>query len=75
MGGALGAGGDPPAAVVKKLQDELGRALRHADVRSRLNALSIIVPDSSDSESFARTIAAETELWAGVAKAAGIKAE
>ncbi len=64
-----------PVAVVKKLQDELGRALQHAEVRTRLNALSIIVPDSSNSESFARTIATELELWAGVAKAAGIKAE
>lgn len=64
-----------PVAVVKKLQDELGRALQHVDVRARLNALSIIVPDSSSSESFARTIATELELWAGVAKAAGVKAE
>ena len=64
-----------PVAVVKKLQDELGRALQHVEVRTRLNALSIIVPDSSSSESFARTIATELELWAGVAKAAGVKAE
>ena len=64
-----------PAAVVKKLQDELGRALQHVEVRARLNALSIIVPERSNSESFAHTIATELELWAGVAKAAGIKAE
>jgi tripartite-type tricarboxylate transporter receptor subunit TctC len=63
-----------PPAIVKKLQEELARTLQDGAVRTRLAAMAI-TPDSGNSETFAKTIAAETELWAGVAKAADIKAE
>ena len=63
-----------PPGIVKRLQEELARTLQDASVRTRLMAMAI-TPDTGNSESFAKTIAAETELWAGVAKAADIKAE
>ena len=63
-----------PLVVVKKLQEELARSLQDPAVRARLTAMAI-TPDSGNSETFARTIAFELELWAGVAKAADIKAE
>jgi hypothetical protein len=34
-----------------------------------------VTPDSGNAETFAKTIATELELWAGVAKAANITAE
>ena len=64
-----------PAPIVKRLQDELARTLASADVKTRLQALSINVAENPTPEAFARTIAAELEIWAGVAKSANIKAE
>jgi tripartite-type tricarboxylate transporter receptor subunit TctC len=63
-----------PAPVVKRLQDELAKTLRDPDVKSRLMALAV-TPDTGNADTFAKTIATELELWAGVAKAANIKAE
>ena len=57
-----------------RLQDELAKTLRDPDVRTRLMALAV-TPDSGNADTFAKTIATELELWAGVAKAANIKAE
>jgi tripartite-type tricarboxylate transporter receptor subunit TctC len=63
-----------PAPVVKRLQEELAKTLRDPDVRSRLAALAVTA-DTGNSDTFAKTIATELDLWAGVAKAANIKAE
>ena len=63
-----------PAPVVKRLQDELAKTLRDPDVRARLMALAV-TPDVGNADTFAKTIATEIELWAGVAKAANIKSE
>ena len=63
-----------PASIVKRLQDELAKTLRDPAVRDRLMAMAV-TPDTGSAETFAKTIAIETELWAGVAKAANIKAE
>ena len=63
-----------PAPVMQRLQAELTKTLRDPDVRSRLANLAVTA-DTGNAESFAKTIAIETELWAGVAKAANIKAE
>ena len=62
-----------PAPIVKRLQEELARTLRDPEVRARLAALAVTA-DTGNSETFAKTIAAELELWATVAKAANIKA-
>ena len=63
-----------PAPVMQRLQAELTKTLRDPDVRSRLANLAVTA-DTGNAESFAKTIAIETDLWAGVAKAANIKAE
>ncbi len=63
-----------PAPVMKRLQDELAKTLRDPDVKSRLMALAV-TPDTGNADSFAKTIATELDLWAGVAKAANIKSE
>lgn len=62
------------ASIVKRLQDELAKTLRDAAVRDRLMAMAV-TPDNGTAETFAKIIATETALWAGVAKAASIKAE
>ncbi len=62
-----------PAPIVKRLQEELAKTLRDPDVRARLAALAVTA-DTGTSETFAKTIATELELWATVAKAANIKA-
>ncbi len=63
-----------PAAVMKRLQDDLAKTLRDPDVRKRLEGMAV-TPDSGNADSFAKTIATEIDLWATVAKAANIKAE
>jgi len=63
-----------PAPIVKRLQEELAKTLRDPDVRTRLAALAVTA-DTGNSETFAKTIATEIDLWAGVAKAAHIKSE
>jgi tripartite-type tricarboxylate transporter receptor subunit TctC len=62
-----------PAPIVKRLQEELAKTLRDPEVRTRLAALAVTA-DTGNSESFAKTIATELDLWASVAKAANIKA-
>ena len=63
-----------PAAIVRKLQDELARVLRLAEIRERLAAMAID-PVGNTSEEFARIIAADIAKWTAVAKAANIKAD
>ena len=63
-----------PAPIVKRLQEELAKTLRDPDVRTRLAALAVTA-DTGNSETFAKTIATEIDLWMGVAKAANIKSE
>ncbi len=63
-----------PAPVLKRLQEDLAKTLRDPDVRSRLAVLAVTA-DTGNADTFAKTIATELELWAGVAKAANIKAE
>jgi tripartite-type tricarboxylate transporter receptor subunit TctC len=63
-----------PAAIVRKLQDEIGRVVKLPDVQERLVGLSVN-PASSTSEELSRIISAELATWAAVAKASGIKLE
>ena len=63
-----------PAPILRRLQEELAKTLRDPDVRSRLAALAATA-DTGNSETFAKTIATEIDLWTGVAKAANIKSE
>ena len=63
-----------PAAVVQKLQAEVARIVKLPDVRERMAQLGI-EPEGGPTEDFARTIATEIPLWAGVARANNIRAE
>jgi tripartite-type tricarboxylate transporter receptor subunit TctC len=63
-----------PAAIVKKLRDEVARVLRLPEIRERLAGMAID-PVGNTSEEFARIIAADIAKWTAVAKAANIKAD
>jgi tripartite-type tricarboxylate transporter receptor subunit TctC len=63
-----------PAAIIRKLQNEVARVLRLAEIRERLAGLAID-PVGNTSEEFARIIAADIAKWTAVAKAANIKAD
>ncbi|MBI1991089.1 MAG: hypothetical protein HYS65_15480 [Betaproteobacteria bacterium] len=61
-----------PRAIIDRLYQEVSRALRAPDVKGRLNADGADVVASTPEE-FAGYIKSETEKWAKVIKAAGIK--
>jgi tripartite-type tricarboxylate transporter receptor subunit TctC len=63
-----------PRTIIERLHQEITRALQGADLRERMLAEGMtIVADTP--EEFARHIRSETEKWAAVIKAAGIKPE
>jgi tripartite-type tricarboxylate transporter receptor subunit TctC len=63
-----------PAAIVKRLQEEVARVVKLPEIRERLAAMAID-PAGNTSEEFARIIAADIDKWTAVAKAANIKAD
>ena len=63
-----------PAPIVKRLNDEVVRAVRLPDVRERLIALGVD-PVGSSPEELARVLARDIERWTAVAKAANIKSD
>jgi tripartite-type tricarboxylate transporter receptor subunit TctC len=63
-----------PAAIVRRLQDEIARVVRQPDIRERLNGMGVD-PVGNSSEEFGRIIAADIAKWTAVAKAANIKSE
>jgi tripartite-type tricarboxylate transporter receptor subunit TctC len=63
-----------PAAVVKRLQDEVARVVRLPDIRERLNGLGVD-PVGGTSEELARRVASDIERWTAVAKAGNIKSD
>jgi tripartite-type tricarboxylate transporter receptor subunit TctC len=63
-----------PAAVVKRLQDEVARVVRLPDIRERLNGMGVN-PAGNTSEEFRSIVAADIAKWTAVAKAANIKAD
>ena len=66
--------GGTPKPVLKKLHDELMRAIASADMRQRL-AAGALDPAPTTPEQFRKKIAGELERWARVIKDAGIKQE
>ncbi len=63
-----------PAPVVKRLNEEVARAVRLPDVRERLIALGVD-PVGGTPEELARVLARDLEKWTAVAKAANIKSD
>jgi tripartite-type tricarboxylate transporter receptor subunit TctC len=63
-----------PAEIIEKLNKEINAALADAKMRERLAGLGCAVFTGSPAD-FGKFIAAETEKWAKVVRAAGIKAE
>ena len=61
-----------PAAIVRKLEDEVGRALRTAEVQQRFATLTVNGGGASGAE-LGPLIAAEIARWSDVAKKANIK--
>ena len=72
--GGLLAPAKTPAAVVAKLNREIGRALTLPDVAQRLTA-SGAEPQPGTSAQFGKMLAQQLEIYAALAKRAGIKAE
>jgi tripartite-type tricarboxylate transporter receptor subunit TctC len=63
-----------PAPVVKRLNEEVARAIRQPDVRERLVALGVD-PAGGPPEELARVLARDLEKWTAVAKAANIRSD
>jgi tripartite-type tricarboxylate transporter receptor subunit TctC len=63
-----------PAAIVKRLQDEVARVVRLPEIRERLSGMGVD-PVGNTSEEFGRIIAADIAKWTAVAKAANIRAD
>ena len=70
-GGLFAPAGTPPA-IVKKLEQEVARAVRSADVRERFNTLTVN-PVGGTGEELAQTITSEIARWSAVAKKSNIK--
>jgi tripartite-type tricarboxylate transporter receptor subunit TctC len=63
-----------PPAIVRKLEDELMRIVRDADIVARFRPLGIR-PVGNSSAEFARILASDIARWTEVAKAANIRIE
>jgi tripartite-type tricarboxylate transporter receptor subunit TctC len=63
-----------PAAVVRRVRDEVVRVVKLPEVRERFAAMGID-PVANTPEEFRRIMAADIAKWTAVAKAANIKAE
>jgi tripartite-type tricarboxylate transporter receptor subunit TctC len=71
--GLHGPAGMPPA-IVKRLADEVRKAVHRPDVRERFDGLAMEVAGSSPQE-FDAYIRKQIAIWGTFVKAAGIKAE
>jgi tripartite-type tricarboxylate transporter receptor subunit TctC len=63
-----------PASIVNRLHAELTKAVGAPDVQQTMNRQGLD-PETSTAQELAARIKAETAVWAGVIKDAGIKAE
>lgn len=61
-----------PMPIVRKLQDQIQRIVRLADVAERMRALQL-EPAGNTSEEFARLIASDLERWSALARASNIR--
>src|SRR6266571_1044126 len=65
---------DPPRTIVTKIEGEIMRIARLADVTARLKPLGIL-PVGNSSEEFGRILASDIARWAEVARAGNIRIE
>ena len=72
--GGLFAPASTPPAVVKKLQEEIARAVTQPDVKARMDALSID-PVGNTPEVFSEIVAADLKRWESVAHSANVRLE
>jgi tripartite-type tricarboxylate transporter receptor subunit TctC len=63
-----------PREVVERLNQALQQAARQPEVRNRLAALAL-EPEAMSAQAFGAVIAAESEKWLAIARAANIKAD
>ena len=70
----IGAPKDTPGVIVDRLNREVNAALADTKVRARLADLGVMPMPATPAE-FGTFIAAETEKWARVIRAGGIKAD
>jgi tripartite-type tricarboxylate transporter receptor subunit TctC len=61
-----------PRDIVKKMADEIGRIVREADVKARLEAMGTI-PMGGTPEEFEAFLASETSKWGSVIRSAKVK--
>jgi tripartite-type tricarboxylate transporter receptor subunit TctC len=71
--GLFAPAGTPPA-IVKKLEGEIIKIMRMADVKEKFKAMATGTVGSTSAE-FAHTIDTETKMWTDVGKAANVKLE
>ena len=63
-----------PAAIIKRLHDELVNAVNAPDTRSRFSTLAL-EPRTSTPEAFRAFLESETKRWAQVVRNAAFKVE
>jgi tripartite-type tricarboxylate transporter receptor subunit TctC len=61
-----------PPEIVRQLNAETNRALANPEIANKLSSLGVVVTPGTPDQ-FAAFIKAQTELWSGVIKAAGIQ--
>jgi len=61
-----------PAAIVRRLEGEINRALKLPEVAAQMAAIQV-TPTGSTSEELSKLLAADLARWGGVAQAANIK--
>jgi tripartite-type tricarboxylate transporter receptor subunit TctC len=61
-----------PMPIVRRLQQELAKAVRSPEVRERFAQMTLD-PVGNTSEEFGKIIAADIQRWTAVAKAANIR--
>jgi len=64
-----------PAAIITRLHAEVAKALTAPDLKKQLLDLGIVATGSASPADFATYIANETQKWAKIIKAAGIKGD
>ena len=64
-----------PSAIIARLHDELVKIMAQKPMIERMAGLGMEAATNATPEDFARMIGSELKLWAGAAKAAGVKPE